>query len=656
MKILFTILFFISFRANAVNYYVSNAGSDGAAGTSTGTAWATIAKVNASSFAAGDSILFARGSSWNERLNPPSSGTAGSPIIFAAYGAGNLPQITGLQLVSSPSISGNVYTYTATNSVKQQNTVLVNGTIQHKARTPNTGWSTFTTTPANNQIGGTGLSGTPNYTGSQVVIRDAHWIIDVATVTAQSGATLTFNPATTYGTSAGALGGSGFFIQNTPSDLDQVGEWTYDSTTKVLKVYATSTPTVTMSTIDTLVYIHNKDYITFKNINFNGGNKAGFRLDTANHITIDNCLLNYMGWRGISGIHSHWARITNDSIQNCFSNAVYLRQDDPYTPTVNTCDSSVIAYNYIHNSGAVAGMGENDNGHYSGISTIGDLDSLMYNQVDSSGYIGIIWAGKKNWIYRNYITTHGYVKDDGAGIYSVIGSYLTAGFSDSSETRQNITRHGIGAPAGTSNISVQAGIYYDDLMRQQKCDSNYTDDNYIYGLYFNGENHVSVFDNTSVDSLGHCAFINYAFDPVNNLTFRRNIYYSQNSAMNTFYLSASDLTESIDSNYYLRPVSESGKWQMAATNYASLGSWTAATTYDAHGAVTPTGLTGALPTILVNPATSPMTYNLTFNAKDPKGNGYAPGPLSIPAFGSLILFPSVSATVLVISNIKYRLK
>ncbi len=48
----------ISSYANATNYYVSNTGNDGAAGTSTGAAWQTIAKVNASSFSPGDSILF----------------------------------------------------------------------------------------------------------------------------------------------------------------------------------------------------------------------------------------------------------------------------------------------------------------------------------------------------------------------------------------------------------------------------------------------------------------------------------------------------------------------------------------------------------------------------------------------------------------------
>ncbi len=48
-------------------FYVDNAGSNAAAGTSTGTAWQTVAKVNGfTTFASGDSILFKRGGTWRE--------------------------------------------------------------------------------------------------------------------------------------------------------------------------------------------------------------------------------------------------------------------------------------------------------------------------------------------------------------------------------------------------------------------------------------------------------------------------------------------------------------------------------------------------------------------------------------------------------------
>ena len=62
-------------------YYVDTA-ADGDAGTGLTTAanvaWKTIAKVNASSFSAGDSVLFKRGCTWRETLTVPSSGSAGT--------------------------------------------------------------------------------------------------------------------------------------------------------------------------------------------------------------------------------------------------------------------------------------------------------------------------------------------------------------------------------------------------------------------------------------------------------------------------------------------------------------------------------------------------------------------------------------------------
>jgi hypothetical protein len=72
-------------------YYVKNGGNDGNSGLSDLLAWATVSKVNGHTFAAGDSCLFKKGSTWNEALNPGQSGSAGSPITFGNYDTGVLP-------------------------------------------------------------------------------------------------------------------------------------------------------------------------------------------------------------------------------------------------------------------------------------------------------------------------------------------------------------------------------------------------------------------------------------------------------------------------------------------------------------------------------------------------------------------------------------
>ena len=51
------------------------------------------------SFHPGDSILFRRGDVWNESLAPASSGSAGNPITFDAYGTGAAPNLTGYYAV-----------------------------------------------------------------------------------------------------------------------------------------------------------------------------------------------------------------------------------------------------------------------------------------------------------------------------------------------------------------------------------------------------------------------------------------------------------------------------------------------------------------------------------------------------------------------------
>src|ERR1017187_7478016 len=97
----------------ATTYYVANAGSDSNNGTSTGTPWQTISKVNGSTFSAGDSILFNKGDKWREQIAPPSSGSAGSVITFGAYGSGAKPIISGFDVTVGTFIadSQNVINY-----------------------------------------------------------------------------------------------------------------------------------------------------------------------------------------------------------------------------------------------------------------------------------------------------------------------------------------------------------------------------------------------------------------------------------------------------------------------------------------------------------------------------------------------------------------
>lgn len=93
--IFIAILLLLSPIVLAKHYYVKNTGSDSNSGLSDALAWATIAKVNSITFAAGDTISFKKGDTWRETLVIPSSGTAASYVVFNSYGTGANPRIIG---------------------------------------------------------------------------------------------------------------------------------------------------------------------------------------------------------------------------------------------------------------------------------------------------------------------------------------------------------------------------------------------------------------------------------------------------------------------------------------------------------------------------------------------------------------------------------
>ncbi len=80
---------------NTTYYVDATAGADGNPGTSQAAAWKTLAKVNATTFTAGDKILLRAGQQWVEQLNPKGSGVSGNPITIGSYGEGPRPIVDG---------------------------------------------------------------------------------------------------------------------------------------------------------------------------------------------------------------------------------------------------------------------------------------------------------------------------------------------------------------------------------------------------------------------------------------------------------------------------------------------------------------------------------------------------------------------------------
>ncbi len=91
---------------SSVYFIDSQNGSDTGDGTTTNTAWRTLAKVNATLFAAGDSVMFKCGGAWTGSLAIANSGTSNNPITYASYGSGNQPAIGVTNVVDVIGITG----------------------------------------------------------------------------------------------------------------------------------------------------------------------------------------------------------------------------------------------------------------------------------------------------------------------------------------------------------------------------------------------------------------------------------------------------------------------------------------------------------------------------------------------------------------------
>lgn len=83
--------------AAAADYHIDDrAGDDLRDGRSPATAWRSLARANATSFAPGDRLLLRAGGGWRgTTLAPGGSGAPGRPIVLAAYGEGPRPALHG---------------------------------------------------------------------------------------------------------------------------------------------------------------------------------------------------------------------------------------------------------------------------------------------------------------------------------------------------------------------------------------------------------------------------------------------------------------------------------------------------------------------------------------------------------------------------------
>ncbi len=631
------------------NYYFSTSiGDDTRTSTqaqNTSTPWKTLNKLNSffTSLAAGDSVLLKRGDVFVGSINVAKSGTSSQPIIIGAYGSGADPVISGLTAISGWTNEGNgIYSKTISCESKT-NIVTIDGVNTAMGRWPNTGFMSYESFSGNTSITDNQLTGTPNWKGAEVVIRKLRWMLDRNIITNHSSTTLTY----TTGSSWTPTAGYGYFIQNSLSTLDALGEWFYNGT-KLYMYFGTVVPTtktVKISTIDRLIYINGYNYITFDNIYFEGANTYAVQNNSGKNIIIKNCTFKFSGRDGIY-------------IDNTVSSNAYMIIDGNTFDQNNECAINLrgatnyawIKNNTISNTGMIPGSGTNNDDTYDAITLYGANNIVEYNSITNTGHSAITVRSSNGIIIRNnYITYFGMTRYDAGGIYSYNSSptITSRTFTKNIILNSKQTSEGIGSE---TNLSL-FGIYLDN-------NSINTQVTYNTVAYCNqaGINNINSGSNTIKNNVcfdnGYQLRLVHAWGDgiaITKMVIKNNIFFSKASNQPTLYFRDDSNPFSsfgtADSNYYARPIDDNQAITTSvsgANTNRTLAGWQSLVTQDAHSKKSPISIT--------NTADLKFEYNNTKTNKvvalsvpyiDVYGKIYS-SSITIQPYSSVVLIKSLS--------------
>lgn len=662
----------VGFASSATNYYFATAGSDGAAGTSTGTPWASISKFNSvfSSRVPGDSLLFNRGDVFVGALIISRSGSAGNDITIGAYGTGPNPIITGLVIVSSwTNLGSNIWESTsAVSSLGDLNLVLINGVAVPMGRTPNTGWFNVDshTTVGGGQTGTITSTSIPkatqDWTGADLVMKVFNFSIVRNPITAHSSNTLTWQA--TDGEDAND--NYGFFIENHLATLDQQNEWYYNPSTGKVDMYSVGSPggTIQVATMDTLVYNISRDYIHYVGVDFIGSNRRAFFIGSSDSILIQNCKIDKHGLYGIWGANNFGDTALALNVNHCYightgSQGIVLGGE---------FKSAYIGYDSVINTGMTYGSFKVpvlNSGKTSvwpnayGAIYLHDnpYPTVEYCTIDSSGNAGI-WSNNYGFVFQNNQVSHTQrLVQDGGGVYCQ--GWRSTAQVGTGRIHKNIIHDGIGDSSGVPSVAgktLSSGIYIDENNWNVHVDSNVCYRMSLNGIFSNSNTQCyfgynKCFDNGSGQFLFSSKFRatrppgTYQEQEITDTAIgnigvaKKGTSFNEQFAVNlsTRYSTIDSFFTRLDSNIYTRPIDEAtsglGPINIAFTNFPGsatfshyiLSQWkTYALTFtnitgtDVNAGISPvTPITDTLDLIVVtNPSQSPLTLSLPFNYKD----------------------------------------
>ena len=621
---LFSILCIISIESklHAETYYVSNSGNDANSGTSTSEPWLTIEKVNSFKPNAGDQILFKRGDTWAGTIIINNSGSSGNPIVYGAYGDGENPIISGFETITGWTNEGDGIYSKVISPESAPNMLIIDGVQYAIGRYPNNTDLIYETANPNISITDNELSGTPNYTGAEVVVYKNGFSIERCLITDHTSNVITYIPVR-----QSSVDPSGrYFIQNSIETLDQFGEWFYNTSTNKLSVFFgnvdPSTKTTKVSVIDHLVSNTKEfDYISFEHIDLEGSNNASvwFRYRTEN-CSFTNCNLNFSGGDGFT-MYGDNSRIENCSISN-------INGGNPDQTNgggiLMLGDNAVIKGNTVSNCGMVPGQTRRLTFSI-GITISGNNTIVENNKVENVAYMGIyITAACETSIIRyNRVNLTSQLRHDAGAIYF------------NHPHQGTVADHNIVSNAGG------VGIYLDETCTGVTLSNNTIFGSEDIGIKVHISNNNNVNNNHLYNNAKGINFTNWYTDSrlFDNYVFE-NVVAAKSGQFVTDFINrygGENKAGKADRNYYIHPIDDD---KVFAVNIVgdneekTFAAWKSDIKADSFSVVFP--MNEGEYDLFYNESTSSKAIQLTYPMIDVKNNKYY-SSITLKPFTSAIL-------------------
>ncbi len=543
------------------------------------------------------------------------SGTVAGTIRFTTSTAHSLTTGTMVTIRNTSSYDG-YYSATVINSTQFYIT---------KTYVSNQGGTlVYNSTITDNQ-----LTGSPSWTGAEVVIWKSNWTIDRGSITNHSTTTLTYVSGSGYAVQSS--GGMKYYIQRSLAACTYQGAWYCDGTNFYM-YFENNDPNnfvVKAGTSDYTVYMSSKNYNILRDVEIQGGNLAAIYNTGSTGFSFKNSTLKNAGLLGITSTSS----TTVTTIDSCAISYV-----NGSSISINSANS-YIGHTTIDRSGQFAGMGAAGGGSHYGIWTKGANNITEYNTITNTGYIPIFWESSGAICRYNIVDTYPtLLLNDGGGIYTFESVSPQTAKKCYGNFVANSTANGLYSDGIANNVEFYNNTVYNVdkwAMHMNMPTNNSVHDNIFYdfglaGIDITNQTLLGVYYTASGNTISNNILVQKAaVDKFYSLQDARanNILSFGTSDYNTFI--ADSTVGSVFYNLYVLP-------SFHSTSY-TFASWKTLTSKESFSSL-----------VLCDISTITFLYNATHASQDMAitgakidlNNVVYQGTVTVPARSSIVLFPT----------------